>query len=85
MTDGFSLIKIDGKIAEPATVLIQKISDAVGGLHKPYQIRRVAKAETEAEIIKEQAQIEITDLHRRALARFVSEEAQRQENIESIT
>jgi hypothetical protein len=85
MTDGFSLIKIDGKIAEPATVLIQKISDAVGGFYKPYQIRRVAKAEAEAEIIKEKAQIEITDLQKRALARFVSEEAQKQQNIESIT
>ena len=85
MTEGFSLIKIDGKISEPATALINKISDAVGGLYKPYQIRRVAKAEAEAEIIKEQAQIKITNLQRRALARFVSEEAKKQENIESIT
>ncbi|GAI02624.1 unnamed protein product, partial [marine sediment metagenome] len=38
-----------------------------------------------AEIIKEKAQIEITDLQRRALARFVTEEAQKQDNIESIT
>jgi len=85
MTDGFSLIKVDGKIVKPATVLIQKISDAVGGLYKPYQIRRVAEAEAEAEIIREKAQIEITDLQHRALARFVSEEAQKQANIESIT
>jgi hypothetical protein len=85
MSEGFSLIKIDGKISEPATILIQKISDAVGGYFKPYQVRRVAKAEAEAEIIKEQAQIKITNLHRRALIRFVTEEAKRQENIESIT
>jgi hypothetical protein len=85
MPEGFSLIKINGKFSEPATVLIQKISDAVGGLYKPYQIRRVAKAEAEAEIIKEQAQIKITNLQRRALARFVSEEAKKQDNIESIT
>ena len=85
MTEGFSLIKVDAKISEPATVLIQKIADAVGGYFKPYQIRRVAKAEAEAEIIKEQAQIKITSLQRRALARFVSEEAKKQDNIESIT
>lgn len=85
MSNESSLIKVDGKITEPATVLIQKISDAVGGLYKPYQIRRVAKAEAEAEIIKEQAQIKITNLQRRALARFVTEEAKKQDNIESIT
>lgn len=85
MTGGFPIIKIDGKIAEPATVLVKKIADAVGGLCKPYQIKRVAKAEAEAALIKEQTEIEITDLHRRAIARFVSEEAKKQENIESIT
>ncbi len=85
MTDGFSLIKVDGKIVEPATVLINKISDAVGGLYKPYQIRRVSKAEADAAIIKEQAHIEINDLQRRAFNRLVSEEAKRQDNIESIT
>lgn len=85
MTDGFALIKVDGKITEPATVLITKISDAVGGLYKPYQIRRVSKAEADAAIIKEQAHIEINDLQRRAFNRLVSEEAKRQDNIESIT
>ena len=85
MADEFPLIKIDGKISEPATVLIQKISDAVAGYFKPYQIRRVAKAKAEADIIKERAQIKITNLQRRALARFVSEEARKQDNIESIT
>jgi hypothetical protein len=85
MADGFSLIKIDSKLSEPATVLINKIYDALGGYFKPYQIRRVAKAEAEAEIIKEKAQIKINNLQRRALARFVSEEAQKQSNIESIT
>ncbi len=85
MTDAFALIKVDGKIVEPATTLITKISDAVGGLYKPYQIRRVSKAEADAAIIKEQAHIEINDLQRRAFNRLVSEEAKRQDNIESIT
>lgn len=84
MADGFSLIKVDD-ISKPATVLIQKISDAVGGYFKPYQIRRVAKAEADAEIIKAQAQIKITGLQRRALIRFIREEAKKQNNIESIT
>ncbi|MFC2038965.1 DUF2806 domain-containing protein [Chloroflexota bacterium] len=85
MTDGFSLIKLDGELAKTATALINKISDAVGGLYKPYQIRRVAKAEADADLIKEQAHIEINDLQRRAFNRLVSEEAHKQNNIESIT
>ena len=54
-----------GDFSKPATVLIEKISDAIGGYFKPYQIKRVAKAEAEAEIIKIEAQIEATELHRR--------------------
>lgn len=84
MPEGTSLINL-GEISKPATVLIEKISDAVGGLFKPYQIRRVSKAEADAEIIRAQAQIEITDIQRRALTRFIGEEAKKQKNMEDIT
>ena len=84
MPEGNSLINL-GDLSRPATVLIEKVSDALGGYFKPYQIKRVAKAEGEAEIIKAQAQIEVTDLQRRALSRFVAEEAKKQDNIEKIT
>jgi hypothetical protein len=83
MTD-FTLIKAD-KLTKPATVLIEKISEAVGGIFKPYQIVRVAKAEVEADRIHASSQIQITDLHRRAMHRFLEEEANKQLNIESIT
>jgi hypothetical protein len=79
-----SLIKLDG-FAKPATVLIEKISDAIGGIFKPYQIIRVAKAEAAADQIHAEAQIQVTDLHRRASHRFLEEEAKKQKNIESIT
>lgn len=84
MSDGNSIINF-GEISKPATVLIEKISDALGGYFKPYQIKRVAKAEAEADIIKVKNQIEISSLEQRAVQRFVSEEAKKQENIESIT
>lgn len=84
MPDGNSLVNL-GDITKPANTLIKKISEAVGGYFKPHQIKRIAKAEAEASIIKAHAQIEVTDLERRAIARFVAEEARRQENIESIT
>jgi hypothetical protein len=84
MNEGKSIVSL-GDLSKPATVLIEKISDAVGALFRPMQIRRVAKAEADAERIMAIAEIEITELHQRALARFISEEARKQENMESIT
>ena len=79
-----SLVNL-GEISKPADTFVRKISEAVGGLAAPWQIKRVAKAEAEAEIIKAQTDIEITDLHRRAVHRWIEEEAKRQENMEDIT
>jgi hypothetical protein len=84
MDENTSLINI-GELSKPATVLIEKISDAVGGIFKPYQIVRVAKAEAQAEHVRAQGQIEVSDLQRRAFNRFLNEEAQKQKNIEDIT
>lgn len=86
MSDNFesSLINL-GELSKPATVLVEKISDAVGGIFKPYQMVRVAKAEAQAERIRTEGQIEISDLHRRAFHRFLNEEAIKQKNIEEIT
>src|SRR6266496_1257858 len=84
MTENTSLVNI-GELSKPATVLIEKISDAVGGIAKPWQIRRVAKAEAEADKIRAISHIEIDELQRRALQRFVAEEAKKQSNIEEIT
>lgn len=79
-----SLINL-GDLSKPADTLIKKVSKAVGGVFAPYQIKRIAKAEAEASLIKAQANIEVTDLHRRAMHRFIEEEARYQSNIESIT
>ncbi|CAD6490389.1 MAG: hypothetical protein EMLJLAPB_00750 [Candidatus Argoarchaeum ethanivorans] len=71
-------------LSKPADTLIKKVSNAVGGIFEPYQITRVAKAEAKADLIKAESEIQITDLRRRALHRFVEEEAKRQSNIENI-
>ena len=84
MTDENSIAKL-GDLTKPATVLIEKISAAVGGIFRPYQIVRIAKAEAEASRIQAESQIHVTDLHRRAMHRFLEEEAKKQSNIESIT
>lgn len=79
-----SLVNL-GELSKPADTLIKKVSSAIGGVFGPWQIKRVAKAETEANLMKAKSDIEITDLHRRAMHRFVEEEANRQENMEEIT
>ena len=79
-----SLVNL-GTMSKPADTLIKKVSNAVGGIFEPYQITRVAKAEAKANLIKAESEIQITDLHRRAMYRFVEEEAKRQNNIENIT
>ena len=79
-----SLINL-GNLSKPADTLIKKVSDAVGGFFAPYQVKRMAKAEAEAAMIKAQSETEITDLHRRAVRRWIDEEAQRQKNMEDIT
>jgi hypothetical protein len=84
MSDTNPLINI-GELSKPATVLIEKISDAIGGIFQPWQIRRVAQAEAEAERTRAVAQLKISELQRRALQRFMVEEAKKQINIESIT
>ena len=73
-----------GDLSKPATVLIEKISEAIGGIVRPYQIKRVAEAEAEAAKIHAIAQIEISELQRRAIIRFVVEETNKQSNIEAI-
>jgi Protein of unknown function (DUF2806) len=84
MSEERSLINI-GELSRPATVLVEKISDAIGGIFHPYQIKRIASAEAEARYIQTKSDIQISDLQRRALQRFLIEEGQKQENIESIT
>ena len=74
-----------GDLSKPASDLIEKVSEAVGGIFRPHQIRRVAKAEADAAIINAQAEIEMTDLRRRAAQRWIEEEARRQKNMEDIT
>ena len=83
MSEGNSIINL-GDISKPATALIEKVSGAVGGFYKPWQMRRVAKAEVDVDRIKALSKIELTELDERALQRLVDEEAKKQSNIESI-
>lgn len=79
-----SLIDLNA-ISKPAVALLDKISKAVGGVFKPFQIVRIAKAEAEAEVIRAKSNIQVTELQRRAVQRFLKEEAKKQSNMERIT
>ena len=84
MAEGNSLINL-GDLSKPATVLIEKVSAAVGVVFEPRRLKRLARAEVEVEKIKALAKIELSDIEQRAVERFVSQEARKQENIERIT
>ncbi|MGL4881324.1 MAG: hypothetical protein ACRC8K_09685 [Waterburya sp.] len=74
-----------GDLTKPATILIEKISNAVGKIYEPRHIIKIAKAQATARIIEVENNIEIAELKQRALQRFLAEETRKQSNIESIT
>jgi hypothetical protein len=84
-----SIIKVDninlGNITKPASLLIKKISGAIGTVYRPHEIISLAKAEAEADVIKTKSQIEIAELKQRAFSRLAAEEAKKQNNMEQIT
>lgn len=83
MTDNKALINL-GDWAQPVKTLIEKIADTVGVLYEPKIIIRQAKANAEADKIKAINDLEIEDLQKRALIRFINEETIKQNNIETI-
>ncbi|WP_415518505.1 MAG: DUF2806 domain-containing protein [Desulfovibrio aminophilus] len=85
MGDGINCIVNVGDMGKPADTLIRKISSAIGGLCRPWQIKRIAQAEADAKLILEQSNIEAAEMQLRAMRRFVGEESNKQRNIESIT
>ncbi len=84
MAEGGALINL-GDLSKPATVLVEKVCNAVGIVFEPTRIKRQARAEAEADKIKALAKTEIREIEVRALERFLHQEARKQENIESIT
>jgi hypothetical protein len=84
MSEGGALINL-GDLSKPATVLIEKVCNAVGVIYEPTRIVRKAAAEAKASKIAVVAAIELREIEQRALERFVHQEARKQENIENIT
>lgn len=81
-----SIVNIDAKgLSKVGAALVEKVAEGIGGVFRPAQVVRLAKAQAKADLITAQSQLEIDELQRRAIQRFVAEEAKNQSNIEEIT
>lgn len=84
MGGNYSLVDL-GKLSKPATVLIEKISSAIGIVYEPHHVRRMARASADAEKIRALSQVELTEIQARTFNRLIVQEERKQENIEKIT
>lgn len=78
------LIEVLSVLGKPATLLVEKVSNATGAVYEPLHLRKMAQARAEAALIAAQSEIEITELHKRAAIRWMEEEAKLQKNIDDI-
>ena len=83
MSENKSIINL-GDLSKPATLLIEKVSNAIGIVYEPIRIKRKAEAEIQAEKIKALASIELNEIQQRATYRMIQQAGRKQENIESI-
>jgi hypothetical protein len=78
-----------GGLSNPASLLIEKVSNAIGRHFDPRQAIRMAEAEAKADRIRAESQAEaeiaVAELRQRAAERFIYEEMRRQSNMEAIT
>jgi hypothetical protein len=73
-----------GKLSKPISKLIEAVSQGIGTIYEPTKIRRKAKAQADASLIKVEGDIKKQELLKRAFNRFGFQEIRRQENIENI-
>jgi hypothetical protein len=71
-------------LSQPAKKLIEAIASGIGVLYEPTRIRRRASAEAEAQIILAHAEIQKSELARRAAQRVGFQEMSRQANIDAV-
>jgi uncharacterized repeat protein (TIGR03899 family) len=71
-------------LSEPVCKLIEAVQSAAGVVYEPTQIRRKAKADADALIIKLKGEIEHQEIALRAAERINKRDVRRQQNIEKI-
>lgn len=80
---GFAIKDLAG-FSEPAGKLIEALRAATGVLYAPTHLRRMARAESDASVIKAETDLKIKALEKRAARRVQAQEVRRQENIEAV-
>ena len=84
MTTGNSLINL-GDLSQPVTILIEKISDAIGVVYEPTKIRRNAKAAADANRIMVLSDLDLqSEVAHRGIQRLITQQTKKQINIENI-
>jgi hypothetical protein len=73
-----------GEVSKLGTTLLERASAALGWILEPAQIRRVARAKVDALLIQAEGEMKVTELHRRAVVRWMNEETRAQLNMETI-
>jgi Protein of unknown function (DUF2806) len=71
-------------LSKPAEKLIDVVAKGIGAICEPALIRRSAKAEADAAIIRAEADVKINDIAYRAKCRLEAKELRRQRNIEAV-
>ena len=85
MSDRKAIINLDlGDLSKPATVLVEKVANAVGVWWEPKRIVRKAKAQSQAKMIEVFTEMQLSELEQRAAKRLIQQETKKQANIESI-
>ena len=80
-----SVVNVDMKgMSAVAKLLVEKVSEGLGGLFRPRQIVRVAEARAKAGLIAAESELAIAALRDRAERRVEAEEARAQANIEEV-
>jgi hypothetical protein len=74
-----------GKDPFGASKLAEVLGNGLGALYEPTRIRRRAKAEADAALIRKKSDVEIAALERRSKRRLGHLELRRQKNIDEIT
>ncbi|EJB8438977.1 DUF2806 domain-containing protein [Vibrio parahaemolyticus] len=76
---------INFELTKPATLLIEKVSDAIGVLYEPTRIARRSKAESDAAVRDAETRVKVSEIEQGALDSFLYRESRKHQNMESIT
>lgn len=85
MGDDGNWLKNLADISETAKVAINRVSDAIGMVHRPTYVRRMAQAHADANRILAQGEVDANDIRMRAALRVEAEHVRHQLAIEDVT